>query len=200
MLMTSVMMAMLMTVVVMVVVLVAVVPVVMAAVVMLAMVAAAAAGAVAAFRVVVMVTVLLRMDLNPTLHRPGDGSKLLQQTVGIRSCKAKLLCGKNDHRLLYLGKGVEFPLNFCCTVGAVQILDDVGFLQHDISPYHFNICSFAHMSISVYIAFSPLSTDFSTHADFLFPRKRPAANFFLLQQASVLPFVGLCAVVYPSAT
>ena len=63
-------------------------------------------------------------------HRPGNPGQLRNQGIGVFRRKPQLLCGKGNDGFLHIFMIVEFLLDLRCTVGAVQIFDDIYFPGH----------------------------------------------------------------------
>jgi hypothetical protein len=108
-----------------------------AALMVMVLVMMAAAAVFTVFMMVMMAAFPLGRCLVPgidhraALHRPGDAGQLFDQTVGIFCRQPKLFGGKGDGGLLNCRVIVELFLDFCSTVGTVQIVDDIYLSGHE---------------------------------------------------------------------
>jgi len=81
------------------------------------------------------------IDLHFPFHCPGKLNQFRNQGIRILCRQPQLLGGKGDDGLLHTLMIVEFLFDFCCAVGAVQIVNDVYFSGHGCPS-----CLFQHMS------------------------------------------------------
>ena len=86
------------------------------------------------------------------LHSPGDPDQFRDQRIRILRSETKLFGCKGDIRLLHLGVGIEFRLDFGGAVCAVQIVDDIYLSGHGAPSFIFIyeqtlMCLFQYTSI-----------------------------------------------------
>ncbi|MBR2390412.1 MAG: hypothetical protein IKA94_06415 [Mogibacterium sp.] len=80
------------------------------------------------------------IDLHPAFHRPGNLSQLRNQRIRVFRRQPQLFCGKRNDGLLHSLVIIEFLLDLRCTVGTVQIVNDIYFSGHpNPSCFYFNI-------------------------------------------------------------
>ena len=80
------------------------------------------------------------IDLHPAFHRPGNLNQLRNQRIRVFRRQPQLLCGKRNDGLLHSLVIIEFLLDLRCTVGTVQIVNDIYVSGHpNPSCFYFNI-------------------------------------------------------------